>query len=73
MIIKCVAYQNGNSLGDISVDDISEILKQEDTFVWVGLHEPNDDLLNQIKEEFGLHELAIEDARSAHQRPKLEE
>ena len=48
MIIKCVAYQNGNSLGDISVDDISEILKQEDTFVWVGLHEPNDDLLNSM-------------------------
>jgi magnesium transporter len=73
MIIKCVAYKNGKSLGDISVDDISEMLKQEDTFVWLGLHEPNDDLLDQIKEEFDLHELAIEDARSAHQRPKLEE
>lgn len=73
MIIKCVAYQNGKSLGDVSVEDISEILKQEGTFVWLGLHEPNDDLLDQIKEEFGLHELAIEDARSAHQRPKLEE
>ena len=73
MIIKCVAYKNGKSLGDISVDDISDILEQEGTFVWLGLHEPNDILLNQIKEEFGLHELAIEDTRSAHQRPKLEE
>lgn len=73
MIIKCVAYKNGKSLGDISVDDISDIIEQEGTFVWLGLHEPNDILLNQIKEEFGLHELAIEDTRSAHQRPKLEE
>ena len=73
MIMKCVAYQNGVSIGDVTIEDISEVLKQEHTFVWLGLREANSDLLNQIQQEFGLHDLAIEDACAAHQRPKIEE
>lgn len=73
MIVNCVAYKDGKKVGDIAIDDISEVLKQEGTFVWVGLHEPNEALLQKIQNEFGLHELAVEDAHTAHQRPKLEE
>jgi magnesium transporter len=73
MIMKCVAYQNGVSIGDVTIEDISEVLKQENTFVWLGLLEANNELLVQIQEEFGLHDLAIEDACSAHQRPKIDE
>ena len=73
MIMKCVAYQNGVSIGDVTIEDISEVLKQENTFVWLGLLEANSELLTQIQEEFGLHDLAIEDACSAHQRPKIDE
>jgi magnesium transporter len=73
MVVNCVAYKHGERIADISVDEISEILEQEGTFVWLGLHEPDAALLLKIQAEFGLHELAIEDARSAHQRPKLEE
>lgn len=73
MIVNCVAYKNGKNSGNIAIDDISEALKQDGTFVWLGLHEPNEALLRKIQEEFGLHELAIEDAHAAHQRPKLEE
>jgi magnesium transporter len=73
MIMKSVAYQNGSSIGEVTIEDISEVLKQEHTFVWLGLWEANTELLRKIQEEFGLHELAIEDALSAHQRPKLEE
>lgn len=72
-VMRCVAYQNGVSIGDVSIDDISEVLKQEHTFVWMGLHDENSDLLDKIQQEFGLHDLAIEDARTAHQRPKVEE
>ena len=39
---------------------------------WIGLFEPDERLLREIQEEFGLHDLAIEDAHDAHQRPKLE-
>lgn len=73
MIMKCVAYQNGISIGDVTIDDISEVLKREHTFVWLGLLEANRELLIKIQEEFELHDLAIEDACTAHQRPKIEE
>ena len=72
MIVNCVAYRGGKSLGNVPVDDISEILKEAGTFVWLGVHEPDTLLLRKIQEEFSLHDLAIEDALHAHQRPKLE-
>lgn len=71
--MKCVAYQNGVSIGDVTIEDISVVLKQEHTFVWLGLREANDELLVKIQQEFGLHDLAIGDACAAHQRPKIEE
>ena len=73
MIMKCIAYKNGVSIGDITIADISEVLKQDNTFVWLGLREASSELLFEIQEEFGLHDLAIEDACAAHQRPKIEE
>lgn len=73
MIMKCVVYKNGMPLGDLTIEEISEALKLENTFVWLGLREADSELLGKIQEEFGLHELAVEDARSAHQRPKIEE
>lgn len=72
MIVNCVAYRAGESLGNIPLDDISEVLKEPDAFVWLGMHEPDTQLLRKTQEEFSLHELAIEDALHAHQRPKLE-
>ncbi|WP_225737331.1 magnesium/cobalt transporter CorA [Dyella acidiphila] len=73
MVVNCVAYRNdGTRLRDIQIDDISEVLKETDTFVWVGLHEPDDSLLLKLQEEFDLHDLAIEDAQQAHQRTKVE-
>ncbi|WP_273035197.1 magnesium/cobalt transporter CorA [Massilia timonae] len=73
MLINCVAYQEGKKLCDIPVEDISEYLKQDDTFVWVALRDPAPADITLMQEEFGLHELAVEDALRGHQRPKLEE
>ena len=73
MLVNCVAYQHGRKLGDIHVEDISEYVSRPDCFVWVALFEPGDAELDQMQEEFGLHPLAVEDARKGHQRPKLEE
>ena len=72
MIVNISAYENGRRVGDIAIDEISDVLARPHTFVWVGLYEPDEALLTKMKEEFGLHELAIEDARVAHQRPKIE-
>lgn len=73
MVMRCVAYQKGVGIGDVTIEDISEVLKRERTFVWLGLREANREVLHKIQEEFGLHDLAIEDACAAHQRPKIEE
>ncbi|MEA5098766.1 MAG: magnesium and cobalt transport protein CorA [Burkholderiaceae bacterium] len=71
--VYCAAYMYGKKLANIRLDDISEYLKHEDAFIWVGLHETDLLLLPKLQEEFGLHQLAIDDANAAHQRPKLEE
>ena len=72
MLVNCIAYaKDGRKLRDITLDEISEFLSG-DSFVWVGLHEPDETLLDKLQQEFGLHDLAIEDAHHAHQRPKLE-
>ena len=73
MLVNCVAYQAGQKLAHISKEDISEYLEQPECFVWVALKEPTPEELEEMREEFGLHELAVEDARSGHQRPKIEE
>lgn len=71
-IINCAAYADGRRVEDVEISAISLVLKQPDRFIWIGLHEPNEELLRQVQQEFGLHDLAIEDAHSAHERPKIE-
>lgn len=71
-IVNSAAYLNGNRIANVEIDNVSEVLKQADKFVWIGLHEPDEELLRKVQLEFGLHDLAIEDAHNAHQRPKLE-
>ena len=73
MLVNCVAYQEGKKLADIPKEDISEYVKRPDCFVWVALKDPEPEELEEMQEEFGLHELAVEDARHGHQRPKIEE
>jgi len=72
-VVACVAYAEGRRVRDVAIPDISEALKEAGVFVWVGLHDPSPELLQQIQKEFGLHDLAVEDAQVAHQRPKLEQ
>ena len=73
MLINCVAYENGVKLADISTADISEYIKRPDCFVWVALLDPTGAELDEMQQEFGLHDLAVDDARHGHQRPKIDE
>lgn len=73
MLINCVAYQDGKKLADIPVVDISEFILLPAGFVWVALKDADAAELAEMQHEFGLHELAVEDARVGHQRPKIEE
>ncbi|WP_323816273.1 magnesium/cobalt transporter CorA [Cellvibrio sp. NN19] len=73
MLINCVAYQEGKKLDNIPVEEISNYLKRKNCFVWVALKDVEPGELEQMQEEFNLHELAVEDAHVGHQRPKVEE
>ena len=71
-VIDCAAYCGGARVADLGIDQIRPALSRDDQFVWLGLYEPEQDVLRQVQKQFGLHDLAIEDAYNAHQRPKLE-
>ena len=73
MIVNCVAYQDGRKLADIPKEAISDYVKRPECFVWVALKDPSEAELDELGREFDLHELAVEDARHGHQRPKIEE
>ena len=71
-IINCAAYAGGQRLAEVELNNVHDILKEKDKFVWIGLYEPSEAILSKVQDEFNLHDLAIEDAHRAHQRPKIE-
>jgi magnesium transporter len=73
MLVNCVAYQEGRKLADIDKRQISDYLARPGCFVWVALKDATEDELEEMRGEFDLHELAVEDATHGHQRPKIEE
>ena len=70
-IVDCAVYEQGER-SDVSLDHAHEAYLRDGAFVWIGLHEPSRDEFDTVTKEFSLHELAVEDAIKAHQRPKLE-
>ena len=73
MLVNCVVYQEGRRVQDIPVEEIGRWIGRGDSFVWVALKDATAEELTAMQEQFGLHELAVEDARHGHQRPKIEE
>jgi len=73
MIIDCAHYQDGRRRdeGTVPLEEAAARCGQGG-FVWLGLFEPSEQELAQVRATFGLHELAIEDAQNFHMRPKTE-
>ena len=71
-VIDCAAYAGGRRVADVAIEQIQGSLANPDRFIWLGLYEPDHSLLRRVQQQFALHDLAIEDAGNAHQRPKLE-
>jgi magnesium transporter len=73
VIVNCAVYEDGRRRdGDLDLEDAGEAAKGADGFVWLGVVEPSTREFEAIAAEFDLHELAVEDAINAHQRPKVE-
>jgi magnesium transporter len=73
MIIDCAHYQDGRRRdeGAVPLEEAAARCGQGG-FVWLGLLEPGEEELAQVRDTFGLHELAVEDAQNFHMRPKTE-
>jgi len=73
VIVDCAVYEQGHRRdGKLPIDQAYQACRGDGAFVWIGLHEPSEQEFDSVKREFDLHELAVEDAIHAHQRPKLE-
>ncbi len=72
-IVNCAAYSEGKRIADVNLSEVHDVLAKKNQFVWIGLHEPSEEILSLVQHEFKLHELAVEDAHLAHQRPKVEQ
>jgi magnesium transporter len=74
MIVDCAHYLDGSRQSDRPIPlDEAAMQCHQGGFVWLGMFEPSGDELDQVRESFGLHELAVEDAKTFHLRPKVEE
>jgi len=72
-IVDCAVYEDGcRRAGELPLTEAGEAARCEDAFVWIGVYEPTEDEFDSVRREFDLHELAVEDAINAHQRPKVE-
>jgi magnesium transporter len=71
-VVACAVYQDGQRTLDIPVEECGAVVSREGCLVWLGLHEPDPELLGIVQRQLNLHELMIEDANRAHQRPKLD-
>jgi magnesium transporter len=73
MIIDCAVYEDGQRRnGRVDLHEAYQACHREGAWVWIGLYEPSENEFGSLQREFQLHELAVEDAIKAHQRPKLE-
>jgi len=73
VIDDLAVYDNGvRRPGELKLQDAFEACDNDDCFVWIGLDKPTLEELGAVQKEFGLHELAVEDAQHGHQRPKAQ-
>jgi magnesium transporter len=73
VIVDAAIYEDGKRAGgSFELKGAHARASKPGSFAWVGLFQPTPEEFEQVRHEFGLHPLAVEDAINAHQRPKLE-
>lgn len=72
-IVAASVYAGGRRVADTRIEDAGEWSRRPGHVAWIGLYEPTTELLRRVQRQFDLHEMAIEDAEQAHQRPKMEQ
>ena len=72
-LVAASVYAQGRRISDVTVEEAGKWSKTPGHVIWIGLHEPDDELLQRVAAQLDLHPLAIEDAAKAHQQPKVEQ
>ncbi|WOH54149.1 magnesium/cobalt transporter CorA [Bradyrhizobium sp. sBnM-33] len=72
-VVAAGVYVDGRRIANIAIEAASSWRSKPGHVVWIGLYEPDLALLTSVQQQFDLHDLAIEDANHAHQRPKIEQ
>jgi magnesium transporter len=71
-VIAARIYRDGRLLSEIDITAASAKMEKKEDFIWIGLHEPDEATLKMVQQQFGLHELAVEDALDPRHLPKME-
>lgn len=71
-VVDCAIYEAGRRIRSLDINDPEQMKVSPGRVIWIGLYEPTQEELSRLQGYFGLHDLAVEDAYRAHQRPKLE-
>ncbi|WP_144763777.1 magnesium transporter CorA family protein [Curtobacterium sp. 9128] len=72
-MVSTRSWRNGSAAErDFPVEQISDLVADEDTFLWIDYTDPEASDLEHVEEELGIHALAVEDALEPGQRPKLD-
>ena len=71
-VVACALYRDGRRVRDVAVEEIGALAGHEGGIIWLGLHEPGAQLLENVETQLDVHDLMIDDAAHAHQRPKLD-
>ena len=71
-VVAAAVYTKGKRVADIALNECSSWALKPDHFVWIGLQQPNAEVLHTLQQQFNLHDLAVSDALEQHHRPKLE-
>jgi magnesium transporter len=72
-VVAAGVYADGRRVRDITIDEAGAWSTRPGHFVWIGLYQPSRELLRRVEAQFGVHELAVEDAERPHRRPKVEQ
>jgi magnesium transporter len=73
VLVDCAYYEHGERRPEkLTLEEAAARPRQGGNYVWIELDDPSPELMTEVSRHFGLHELAVEDAAQAHQRPKVE-
>jgi magnesium transporter len=71
-VVAAFLYRNGERVRSVSIEEKVDCAGQKSEFVWIGIADPTEEEMRKLKETYGLHPLAIEDALKADQLPKVD-